>query len=91
VQIAGTQGKIAPLPFKPVNVMSRRDEDEKPNSLICLTSAFYRALTLFRQVKPEEARKPAPDAAAEMKPLASLLARGSFDYVAPFVCREVIP
>ncbi|HET6325267.1 MAG TPA: serine/threonine-protein kinase [Planctomycetaceae bacterium] len=36
---------------------------------IGLTSAFYRAMTLFRQGKPEEARKLATEALAKMKPL----------------------
>ena len=33
------------------------------------TSAFYRAMSLFRQGKKDEARKLATEAAAQMKPL----------------------
>lgn len=36
---------------------------------IGLTSAFYRAMTLFRQGKPEDARKLATAAVAQMKPV----------------------
>jgi tetratricopeptide (TPR) repeat protein len=39
------------------------------NSQIAGTSAFYRALSLFRQGKPDEARQLATQAAAKMKPL----------------------
>ena len=38
-------------------------------SIIARTSAFYRALSLFRQGKPDEARQLATQAAAKMKPL----------------------
>jgi hypothetical protein len=38
-------------------------------SVIAGTSAFYRALSLFRQGKPDEARQLATQAAAKMKPL----------------------
>jgi hypothetical protein len=38
-------------------------------SLIAGTSAFYRALSLFRQGKRDEARQLATQAAAKMKPL----------------------
>jgi hypothetical protein len=41
----------------------------KQNSPAWLTSAFYRAMILFRQGKPDEARKLATDAASKMKPL----------------------
>jgi eukaryotic-like serine/threonine-protein kinase len=41
----------------------------KPNSPVWLTSALYRAMNLFRQGKPDEARKLMTDAASKMKPL----------------------
>jgi hypothetical protein len=39
------------------------------NSSVAGTATFYRALSLFRQGKENEARKLATDAAAQMKPL----------------------
>jgi hypothetical protein len=39
------------------------------NPYIVGTSAFYRAMSLFRQGKPDEARKLAIGAAAQMEPL----------------------
>jgi len=39
------------------------------NRYITLTSEFYRAMSLFRQGKPDEARKLATDAAVQMHPL----------------------
>jgi hypothetical protein len=44
-------------------------EAGKDNPHLAGTSAFYRALSLFRQGKPEEARQLATQAAAKMKPL----------------------
>jgi hypothetical protein len=44
-------------------------EAGKNNPRVMGTSAFYRALVLFRQGKPDEARKLAIAAAAKMKPL----------------------
>jgi tetratricopeptide (TPR) repeat protein len=44
-------------------------EARKDNPHIAGTSAFYRALSLFRQGKPDEARQLATQAAAKMKPL----------------------
>jgi hypothetical protein len=41
----------------------------KANPLIAPTAAFYRAMSLFREGKPDEARKLAADTAAKMKPL----------------------
>ena len=41
------------------------------NPSVTGTSAFYRAMSLFRQGKPDEARKLATAAAAKMKPLPS--------------------
>src|SRR5262249_46670753 len=41
----------------------------KDNPLVTGISAFYRAMSLFRQGKPEEARTVALAAAARMKPL----------------------
>jgi hypothetical protein len=38
-------------------------------SPVWLTSAFYRAMILFHQSKPDEARKLVTDAASKMKPL----------------------
>jgi eukaryotic-like serine/threonine-protein kinase len=39
------------------------------NSLVTGIAAFYRAMSLFRQGKPDEARKLAIEAAAKMKPI----------------------
>jgi hypothetical protein len=39
------------------------------DSLIWLTSAFYRSMNLFRQGKRDEARQLATEAASKMKPL----------------------
>ncbi len=39
------------------------------NPYVTSTSAFYRAMSLFRQGKPDEARKLVSEAAARMKPL----------------------
>ena len=44
-------------------------ESGKNNPHIAGTSAFYRALSLFRQGKPDAARQLATQAAAKMKPL----------------------
>jgi tetratricopeptide (TPR) repeat protein len=44
-------------------------ETGKGNPRIAGTSAYYRALSLFRQGKPDEARQLATQAAAKMKPL----------------------
>jgi serine/threonine-protein kinase len=44
-------------------------EAGKDDPYIAGTSAFYRALSLFRQGKPDEARQLATQAAAKMKPL----------------------
>jgi tetratricopeptide (TPR) repeat protein len=44
-------------------------ESRKDNPHIAGTSAFYRALSLLRQGKPDEARQLATQAAAKMKPL----------------------
>jgi hypothetical protein len=44
-------------------------EAGKDEPRIAGTSAFYRALSLFRQGKPDEARQLATQAAAKMKPL----------------------
>ena len=44
-------------------------EAGKGDPHIAGTSAFYRALSLFRQGKPDEARQLATQAAAKMKPL----------------------
>ena len=43
--------------------------DPDTNSTVSSTSAFYRAMSLFRQGKTDEARKLATEAAAKMKPL----------------------
>ena len=43
--------------------------DPNTNSTVSTTSAFYRAMTLFRQGKADLARKLAFEAAAKMKPL----------------------
>jgi uncharacterized protein HemY len=42
---------------------------DKENVHITGTAAFYRAMSLFRQGKPDEARRLANAAAAKMKPL----------------------
>jgi tetratricopeptide (TPR) repeat protein len=44
-------------------------EAGKDNAYIARTSAFYRAMSLFRQGKQDEARQVATQAAANMKPL----------------------
>jgi hypothetical protein len=43
--------------------------DPNRNSTVSSTSAFYRAMSLFRQGKTDLARQLATEAAAEMKPL----------------------
>ena len=57
-------------------------EASKDNPHLAGTSAFYRALSLFRQGKPDEARQLASQAAAKMKPLPkdakNLLAGGGY-------------
>jgi tetratricopeptide (TPR) repeat protein len=45
------------------------EKNAKNNPHVAGTSAFYRAMTLFRQGKEDEARKLASAAAAKMKPL----------------------
>ena len=44
-------------------------KDKDKNSTVSSTSAFYRAMGLFRQGKTDLARKLATEAAAKMKPL----------------------
>ena len=46
-----------------------RDGDGEWTSIVTVTSAFYRAMSLFRQGKNAEARTLAAKAAAKMKPL----------------------
>ena len=48
---------------------ARRREGRPEQPHVTGTSAFYRAMSLFRQGKPDEARKLAIAAAAKMKPL----------------------
>ena len=67
-------------------------EAGKDSPRVAGTSAFYRALSLFRQGKPDEARQLATQAAAKMKPLPkdakNLLASSDGDLILWLAYRE---